>query len=78
MGSVMKPIAKVLGLNTKITPIQSATKAAEDVVEVSAEEAAKKKKALLAQNGLSYGTSGGQLGQEFTGGASGRSTIFNN
>lgn len=74
---VFKPVTKILGLDVKPTIAVSQAEAEETVSETE-EEALKKKKALLASQSNQYGTSGGQLGQEFTNGQSGRSNIFGN
>ena len=74
---IFKPVTKVLGLDIKSTVADSQVEA-EKIVAETEEEALKKKKALLAMQENQYGTSGGQLGQEFTNGKSGRSNIFGN
>lgn len=74
---IFKPVTKILGLDIKSTVGNSQVEA-EKTVAKTEEEALKKKKALLAMQENQYGTSGGQLGQEFTNGKSGRSNIFGN
>ena len=74
---ILKPVTKILGLDVKSTVADSQVEA-EKIVAETKEEALKKKKALLATQENQYGTSGGQLGQEFTNGKSGRSNIFGN
>lgn len=77
VSKILKPVTKILGLDVKPTIAVSQAEA-EKIVSETAEEAKKKKKALLASQSNQYWTSGGQLGQELTNGQSGRSNIFGN
>lgn len=77
LAKIFKPASKLLGLDIKPRVATSQARAEKTVAETE-EEALKKKKALLTMQDNQYGTSGGQLGQEFTNGKSGRSNIFGN